>query len=152
MSAGSDSFDHEQKMLERRKIWMNVAIWVAAIVIITVMRVRSGASKNMVVLSRDGMTLHSSSGTETALVWNDIARADLREDLFYGTVKNGTDDSKEKSGIWTNDEFGDYELYVNPSITNCLVMSMKDGRVIVINIESEKTTEDLLDAVREVLE
>lgn len=151
MSADTGTYDSEQKKMERRKLWTNIAIWAAAIVVITVMRFRNGNS-SMIALSKEGMTLHSSAGTETVLVWDDIEGVELREDLSYGTVKNGTDNNKEKSGTWTNDEFGDYELYVDPAIGNCIVMSLKDGRKIVINFESEKTTEGLVDAVAEMLE
>ena len=136
--------DEKQLSAQNRKAWWtNLAICLLVIVIFTVYRSMNGEPASMVELSREGMTLNSTAGETVSVVWDEIEESEVRSDVDYGTCISGTDTAREKSGVWQNDEFGEYDLYINPKIGSCIVCRLDSGRYVVVNIESEKTTQSL---------
>ena len=145
----------DQKKLSeqnRKAWWTNTAICLLVIIGFTLYRSMSGEPASMVELGREGMTLNSTAGETVSVVWDQIGEAEVRSDVEYGTCISGTDTAREKSGVWQNDEFGEYDLYINPKIKNCVVCRLDSGRYVVVNIESDKTTQSLYEQIVLMLE
>ena len=152
MPTSNNNTGFESKEQQRKRMLTNVAIWVIAIIAFTIIRGTNGSSENMVNLSQEGIALHSTSGVGAYMHWTDIDHMEMRENLDYGTLVDGTDARAEKSGVWQNDEFGEYDLYVNPKIKNCVVFYLTEGKTTVINVENAKTTESLFNAAAEMIQ
>lgn len=130
---------------ERNKYWISLGLWVAFIVIL------SGfiGNKQGVALSiqEDGLYFTTESGRTAELKWTDMQSVEIKADFPYGTLVEGTDDGKEKSGKWVNEEYGEYELYANASLSDCIVCRTVQNRIVAFNYESETSTHSLYDAI-----
>lgn len=92
------------------------------------------------------LVVQGSSGGAVRITYSEIQYAELRESLDYGVVVRGEDGKRERSGIWKNEEFGEYQLCVDAKIKSCIVLHMKSG-IQVVNIESDQSTASLYDAI-----
>ena len=54
-------------------------------------------------------------------------------------------------GIWNNESWGEYSLYVNTNIDVCIVITEIEG-IFVFNYVNEQTTEDFYNSFLEYLE
>ena len=98
--------------------------------------------------AQDGSLLVTArSGYSLTVVYDELTSAEYRELMDFGTMVDGVDDRREKSGIWHSDELGSYQLCVNPKVTPCLILRTAD-EVFVINFESKDATKALYDAIR----
>lgn len=131
----------------RKAMWTNMAFCLLLIVGFTLYRSFNGGPAAMVELSPDGMKLNSSAGVTTQVMWDQVAQAEIRSDVDYGTCVSGTDTGKEKSGVWQNDEFGEYDLYIDPKIDSCVACLLEDGRYVLVNVENAKTTKSLYEQI-----
>ncbi len=86
------------------------------------------------------------SGYTIDVAYTEIESAELLKDLDYGVLIEGTDKKKEKSGIWENEMFGEYQLCVNTAINDCIILRTASD-TLVINYESAKSTENLYEAI-----
>lgn len=86
------------------------------------------------------------SGYTMDVAYDEIESVELQKNFDYGIPVDGTDEKKEKSGIWKNAMFGEYQLCVNTAIDTCIILHMTSG-VLVMNYESEKSTESLYEAI-----
>lgn len=132
------------------KVWVSWIAWVIIILILS--RTMSGEQKVSTTVEADGITFQADSGYTAELQWDEISDIEVVEDFPYGTLVEGTDNSKEKSGIWNNDLFGEYELIANAKVSSCIVCTTNSGRTVVFNYESEESTESLLKALQEKIE
>lgn len=137
----------KEKKENKRKVWLSWIVWIVVILILS--RSLSGEQKVAVTVEADGLSFQTESGYTSELKWDDISTIELREGFAYGTLAEGTDNSKEKSGIWYNETFGEYELIANAKVANCIVCFTESGRVMVFNYESEESTRSLLTAIQE---
>ena len=135
----------------KKRMWMNLALSILIIVGFSIYRSQTGADRELVMLSQEGMTLTGEDGRSISFLWTDIQDAELRKELDYGECAAGTDNGKEKSGIWINEEFGEYDLYVNPKVSESVVITLSNSRKVVVNIENNKTTESLLEQLELVM-
>lgn len=121
-------------------------------IILILAKVMNGSSVTAVTVEDDGLSFAAESGYTSSLKWDEVKNVELRSEVDYGTLVDGSDTSKEKSGRWTNDEFGEYELFVSPKISTCIVCTLQSDRTIVLNYESEESTESFYQAILEKLE
>lgn len=121
-------------------------------IILILAKVMNGSSVTSVTVEENGLSFAAESGYTSSLKWDEVKSVEMRDALDYGTLVDGSDTSKEKSGLWTNDEFGEYELFVSPKISTCIVCTLQTDRVIVINYESEESTDSFYQAILEKLE
>ena len=131
--------------LDRKKFWISWAVW--AVVILILSRFMGSEKVVGVTVESDGLSFETDSGYASQLKWDEIQSLELRESLSYGTLVEGADDGREKSGIWNSEEFGEYELFSNAKLNRCIVCRRENGQVIAFNFESEESTKSLYDAI-----
>lgn len=132
--------------MKRASLWRNLLIWVVVIACLAMFMqprrtVRSEAFE-------DGLTVESESGYVIDIAYEDVTAIELREDFDYGTLIDGVDEKKEKSGVWENEELGQYRLCVNAGIPSCIILHTESGS-LVINYESDRSTQSLYEAMLE---
>ena len=63
-------------------------------------------------------------------------------------VENGYDDDILRAGMWHNDTWGDYHITADLDTTNCVVMTLDDGRIFVFSRKSNTETETLFEELQ----
>lgn len=81
-----------------------------------------------------------SSGFEFDIAYTDVEKLELTALPDLGTMEKGADTNAVKSGNWNNAIWGDYHLCVIPSNTDCIVVTLKDGRTVVFNYKEAENT------------
>ena len=57
-------------------------------------------------------------------------------------VLDGFDNDIIRTGTWCNDAWGEYSVNADPDTTNCVVLTLNDGRIFVFSIKDDQSTEE----------
>ncbi len=132
--------------MKRGKMIGMIAVWIA---VFAVLAIFLRPTKNTAATAKDGsLVITGRSGYSLSIVYAELTEIEYRDEMDYGTMIEGTDTGKEKSGRWENAELGTYLLCVNAKIKPCIILRDAEGTK-VINYESEKSTEALYKAISE---
>ena len=97
------------------------------------------------------LTVQEPRGGETyTLPYSEIESMELASITDFGSWVRGMDTDHTRYGLWHNDEFGDYHLYVQKSIPISIIMKTADGYT-VLNLESEDVTQQLFEQISSYL-
>lgn len=130
--------------MKKMSVWKNMILW---LIVIAAFAFFMQPHDTVSLESFDEtLKIQGESGYTIDLVYDEIQNVELIENLDYGVMIKGVDENKEKSGIWKNDEFGEYQLCVNAKIDSCIVLHIENG-IQVVNYESNKSTESLYEAI-----
>lgn len=129
----------------KKRAWLSWTIWLVVILILA--KFMNGEKVVGATVEADGLSFKTDSGYASQLKWDEIQNLELRESFSCGTLIEGMNSDKEKSGIWSNSEFGVYELFFNVRLNRCIVCQRVSGQVIVFNFESDESTKSLYDAI-----
>lgn len=135
--------------MKNGKMMIMIASWIAVFAVLSIFMkpVRSTSCA-----AQEGRILVTGrSGYELPVVYEKVTVIEYRGEIDYGTMIDGADDGKEKSGRWENDEFGQYLLCVNAKVEPCIVLHTEE-QTMVINYESEQSTRALYDALVEQID
>ena len=58
-------------------------------------------------------------------------------------LENGYDNEILRSGKWENETWGEYYICVDLDVSNCIVVTLEDGRTMVFSRKSDKETTEL---------
>jgi hypothetical protein len=112
--------------------------------------VHSGDS-TIIDMGESTLTINGAGSTSYAIDYKDIQSVELVYSPDYGTIIDGGKKQKYANGIWINESWGEYRLYVNPNTDVCIVIK-EIGGVFVFNYINERTTEDFYYSFLEYLE
>lgn len=90
--------------------------------------------------------MEGSGGNQATVAYKDIRAITLTDQIDFGEKCSGYESDSELSGIWKNDSWQEYELFVNPKIQQYIILSAV-GRTIVLNYESEDSTQSLYEGL-----
>ena len=80
-----------------------------------------------------------------------IQKVETAYTLDLGSMVTGVQNRSLWFGVWTNEAYGEYSLYVMPSLdTYCVITA--ENRVYVLNIQTKADTESFTVALRQLLE
>ena len=60
-------------------------------------------------------------------------------------VEDGYDNDIIRCGVWENDTWGEYYANIDPDTSNCVVLTLDDGRTFVFSCKDDKKTAELYD-------
>lgn len=115
---------------------------------------RKNLKENIYVATgSDSLALESYKGDQAEIPYADIVSVSLfsQDGFDEGSLVNGTETGIAHAGIWENEAYGDYHLFVLPKIPLYLEIRTEQD-IFVFNYESEKTTSQLYDAFRKLLD
>ena len=135
-------------MSERLKNFIWLIIVVIAFSIFS--SVRSG-TYTYLDLDEDTLTVIAPKGFSYVVDYDDFTGIELIDEFEPGTMVSGGETRKYQWGTWNNELWGEYTLCVSKRIDNALLISHSDGKTLVLNYESSKTTESLLDLFSDLL-
>lgn len=94
----------------------------------------------------------TSTGFEFDITYTDVESIALETLPELGTMDKGTDTTSLKCGNWNNTIWGDYHLCVLPEISDCVVVTLKDGRTVVFNYKDAEKTADVYNIFQDYLD
>ena len=102
-------------------------------------------SNNQVKVSFDGDNIYTTSNKYSLTIpYADIAQAELVDLAEAGEkVQDGYDDDILRAGIWKNDTWGEYHITADLDADNCILITLKDGRLFVLSRKDNATTEEI---------
>jgi hypothetical protein len=121
------------------------------LVVATIFAVVYGGDSTVLHVGESSLTINGSGSTSYTIDYKDIQSVELVYSPDYGTSIDGGKKQKYAYGIWNNDSWGEYSLYVNTNIDVCIVITEIKG-VFVFNYINEQTTEDFYNSFLVYLE
>lgn len=65
---------------------------------------------------------------------------ELMEMPEAGEAVDGSDDYTVRTGVWSNETWGEYYVCADPDSTNCVQIRLKDGRIFVFSLKNNEAT------------
>jgi hypothetical protein len=131
-----------------KNIYILIFIFLAAATVFAI--VYSGGS-TVLDVGESSLTINGAGSTSYTIDYEDIQSVELVYSPDYGTSIDGGKKQMYAYGIWNNESWGEYSLYVNTNIDVCIVITEIEG-VFVFNYINEQTTEDFYNSFLEYLE
>lgn len=135
-------------MSERLKnlIWLVVIL--AAFTIFSTAR---GGTSTTLDFGEDNLTVTAPENYTYVVDYDEINNIELVDKFESGAMVSGGETRKYQWGTWKNETWGEYTLCITKRIDNALLISHSDGELLVLNYESDKTTEALLELFNDLL-
>jgi hypothetical protein len=121
------------------------------LVVATLFAVVYGGDSAELHVGETSLTINGAGSTSYTIDYKDIQSVELVYSPDYGTSIDGGKKRMYAYGIWKNESWGEYSLYVNTNIDVCIVITEIEG-VFVFNYINEQTTEDFYNSFLEYLE
>lgn len=93
----------------------------------------------------------SAANFDWVLSYAQIEALELTELPDLGNLIEGSEKRTLCCGIWENGMWGRYTLCVDPGISRCIVITMGDGSVFVLNYENGESTGQLHEMFTDLL-
>lgn len=135
--------------MKKGKMIIYIMLWLMVLAVLSLF-IKPVKTTNCIV-QEGSILVTGRSGYELPILYEKITDIAYRREMDYGTLIDGVDDGREKSGQWENDELGRYLLCVNAKVKPCIIVQTKE-QTIVINYESEQSTQALYDALVEQID
>jgi hypothetical protein len=117
----------------------------------TVFAIVYSGDSTVLDVGESSLTINGAESTSYTIDYEDIQSVELVYSPDYGTSIDGGKKQMYVYGIWNNESWGEYSLYVNTNIDVCIVITEING-VFVFNYINEQTTEDFYNSFLEYLE
>ena len=126
---------------DKKTLWINLAIVLVLIVVVTVRSLVSGGSDVDFTLAEDGLSFRGPGEFAVSVAFKDLTSIAFRENLELGVCIDGGSEKGYTYGIWKNGEFGEYTLHVLTKVQAYMILTETDGSTVVVNFENAQTTE-----------
>ena len=121
--------------------WINLAIVLALIVVVTVRSTVGGGPDVDFILDEDSLSLSGPGEFTVSVEFKDLTSVEFRDSLDLGACISGGSNSGYTYGRWENEEFGEYALHVLTGVEAYMILTEADGSIVVLNLENAQTTE-----------
>lgn len=135
-------------MSERLK---NIIWLVVVLVAFTIFSTVRGGTSTHFDFGEDKLTVNAPENYTYVVNYDKIDSIEYVDQFDPGTVVSGNETRKYQWGTWKNELWGEYTLCVSKRIDNALLIYHSDGELLVLNYESNETTETLLELFNELL-
>jgi len=88
---------------------------------------------------------------ETCFELSDVIGAELITESDFGNVIDGTKTDNCMAGLWNNEEYGDYNLYIYTASDNFIKITLNDDTTIVLGLEDTEMTNSFYEALEKYL-
>lgn len=138
----------------KRMFWINLAIVLVLVVIVTVRSIAGGGSNVDFTLDEESLSLSGPGEFRVSVEFKDLTSVEFRDSLDLGVCMSGGSENGYTYGIWENEEFGEYTLHVLTKVEAYMILREADGDIVVLNLENAQTTEafsqNLVEHLREM--
>lgn len=109
----------------------------------------SAATPYTISMANDAITVKGTDAYSYVLPMSDVASAEIVTIEDFGEFISGASNRTHMCGVYRNDQFGEYDIWIVKKVQSYIAVTDKDGHVLVINFESAKSTEELCKAINE---
>lgn len=111
-------------------------------------------SNNQVKVRFDDENIYTVSNKYTLTIpYADIASAELVPLAEPGEkVQDGYDDDILRAGIWRNDTWGEYYITADLDTDQCVLITLRDGRLFVFSHKNNATTAEDFETLQTYLQ
>ena len=131
-----------------KKYYILIFIFLA---VATVFSIVFGGDSTVLDVGESSLTIKGAGSTSYTIEYEDIQSVELVYSPDYGTIIDGGKKQKYAYGIWNNESWGEYSLYLNTNIDVCILIRENKG-VFLFNYINEQTTKDFYNSFLEYLE
>jgi hypothetical protein len=121
-----------------KKYYILILVFLA---VATAFAIVYSSDSTLLDVGESSLTIKGAGSTSFTIDYEDIQSVELVYSPDFGTSIDGGKKHNYAYGIWNNESWGDYRLYVNTNIDVCIVITEIKG-VILFNYVNEQTTED----------
>lgn len=101
-------------------------------------------SANDVTVSFDvDNILIKSDNYQISILYEQIAQVELTDMSDAGNSVSGKDTMVLRTGTWVNDAWGEHYICADLDCTNCILVTVDDGRKFVFSSKNNATTEEI---------
>lgn len=118
-------------------------IFVFLILAIVLFYIFSGGSVGISLDFGEEALILSAADYDWTIPYDQIGSLELTELPDTGTLIKGVEKRTLRCGTLENDAWGQYTLCIDPRIDSCIVVTMKNGDIYVLNCESSESTGQL---------
>lgn len=150
---GNTSVEQEVKR-NKMKAWIDVVLGIVIVIGVLLYRESGANAQNTVTFSQTQITITSTEGDTRTILFDQLESAELFSDFDKfdkGEAVQAKETKKCYSGVYRNEEFGEYYLFVNPKYDNYIVTRQGD-EIIIFNYENKESTEDAYHFLQQVME
>ena len=118
---------------------------VVVIALMLVFAVRQSNNTVKISFGQNSMQVTSSKYSMT-VEYRDVTSATLIQLPEAGErVADAYDDNILRTGIWVNDTLGEYIIVADLDVSNCIKLTLHDGRILVFSRKDDATTKEIYD-------
>ena len=118
-------------------------IFIVLILAMVLFYVFSGGSVGISLDYGEESLILSAADRDWLIPYDQIESLELAEHPNTGTLIDGVQKCTLHWGTWRNDLWGEYTLCIDPRIDSCIVITMKNGGIYVLNYENDGSTKQL---------
>ena len=136
------------------KGWVDVILCIVIVIVVMLYRENTSSQMTKVMFSQEGITLSCTEEDSCTIMFDQFTSVELYSKFSSfdkGEMLRGTDTHSTCTGVFRNEEFGEYYLCVSPKYESCIVVHQPDS-VVVFNYESKETTEDAYHFLQQMLD
>jgi len=122
-----------------RRFFSNFLVFVLLIIVGIVISMCQ-ASNTVRLAFGDDVIAISSKDYRMNITYSNVESLELINEPNFGEVTDGKNRPELKSGLWQNEEWGQYHLIYNPSSTGCIAVHMVNGDTYVFSNNTDKET------------
>lgn len=128
--------------MSRKELFAPRHIIFAVLIFALLLPIAIKDSNTQVKVRFDESNVYTTSNKYSLTIpYQDIASAELTELAAPGErIQDSYDDDILRAGVWHNETWGEYHITADLDATNCVVITLKDGRIFVFSRKNDKTT------------
>ncbi|NBJ92867.1 hypothetical protein [Parablautia muri] len=112
---------------------------------------RNRTNETVYVLSEeDAVSITGCTGEKITVNYQDLVSVELLDAIDFGEVVDGTDTNQGAAGLWKNERWGEYHLFILHKAKKYIVLTTQED-VVVFNYESTDVTRNLYNALNELM-
>lgn len=119
--------------------WRDVGFLLIIFALVLVISMCESAGKIKAEFGGEILTV-TSSKYEIVLDYDDIVAVDLTDMPDIGDEVDGSNNLSIVTGVWNNEKWGQYKQLTLVGITNCIVVTTRDGQTYVFNLKNNDET------------
>lgn len=108
-------------------------------------------NETVYVLSKeDAISITGCTGEKISVSYQELTSIEILDDIDFGKTVDGTDTNRGAAGLWENERWGEYHLFILHKAKKYIVLTTQED-VVVFNYESTAVTENLYHALCELM-
>lgn len=127
-------------------------VWIIVVIVaFTVFSLLRGGTSTYFDFGEETLSITAPENYTYEVEYDEIVHLELVNEFEPGTLISGGETRKYQWGTWKNDTWGEYTLCASKQIDNALILSLSNGETLVLNYESEQTTDTLLELINDMI-